>query len=349
MSQDYKYELALVIESYFAILSKIYQRDGKNTLLQVIVNATITVSEHWDDDWNGREVGHAVFLTVPENLYIQHVNDKTVIQSDIRTDLNQINTIHNEYISAVFLEFPKEIDSSWREQSGAMLTSRARVIQEKTQDRIWEPDCYRLFLSHKTEDKVETAKLKSSLRKYGVSCFVAHEDIHPTKEWQNEIENALFSMDALVALMTKDFHNSFWTDQELGVAIGRGVPVISVKLGRDPYGFIGKYQALKCSWEESPLEIAKLLMVNEKMKEAYIQALSTCSSFSDGNALADLLPHLNNLTAAQIATIITAYNTNGQVSSSYGFNGRKPRLYGDGLSAHLKRLTGKDYSDELSY
>lgn len=67
--------------------------------------------------------------------------------------------------------------------------------------------------------KKEAAALKDSLSIYGISCFVAHMDIHPTKEWQSEIENALSSMDSLVALMTKDFHNSLWTDQEIGFVL----------------------------------------------------------------------------------------------------------------------------------
>jgi len=43
-------------------------------------------------------------------------------------------------------------------------------------------------------------RLQSSLRRFGISAFVAHVDIDPTKEWQDEIEAALFSMDALAAI-----------------------------------------------------------------------------------------------------------------------------------------------------
>jgi hypothetical protein len=50
-----------------------------------------------------------------------------------------------------------------------------------------------LFLSHLASLKVTVGKLKLSLRKYAISGFVAHEDIDPTKEWQDEIEAALFS------------------------------------------------------------------------------------------------------------------------------------------------------------
>jgi len=37
-------------------------------------------------------------------------------------------------------------------------------------------------------------------------------------------------MDVLVAILTTGFRESHWTNQEIGVAIGRGVPVISVRL-----------------------------------------------------------------------------------------------------------------------
>jgi hypothetical protein len=65
---------------------------------------------------------------------------------------------------------------------------------------------------------IETAKLKEELGRFGVSAFVAHEDILATRKWQNEIENAHRSMDAFAALMTDDFHDSDWTDQEAGFA-----------------------------------------------------------------------------------------------------------------------------------
>ena len=65
-----------------------------------------------------------------------------------------------------------------------------------------------------------------------MSCFVAHVDIHPTKEWQDEIESALSSMDGFVALLTDKFHESDWTDQEVGFALARGVPIIAVRLKR---------------------------------------------------------------------------------------------------------------------
>jgi hypothetical protein len=94
-------------------------------------------------------------------------------------------------------------------------------------------------------DPVEKAtRLRDCLKPYGIQAFVAHEDIEPTKEWQGEIERALFSMDAFVSIHTVGFAKSIWTQQEIGVAIGRGVKTVALRMGEDPTGFISKHQAL---------------------------------------------------------------------------------------------------------
>ncbi|WIM06798.1 MAG: toll/interleukin-1 receptor domain-containing protein [Candidatus Nitricoxidivorans perseverans] len=135
------------------------------------------------------------------------------------------------------------------------------------------------FLSHKSEVKREVSELKDRLRLFGISCFVAHEDIHPTKAWQHEIENALASMDGFVALMTESFHESDWTDQEVGFAFARGVPMIAVRLGKDPYGFIGKFQGLSSTWSNSAEGIVKVLIKYDRMFSAYAEALRHCPNW----------------------------------------------------------------------
>jgi hypothetical protein len=117
---------------------------------------------------------------------------------------------------------------------------------------------FRLFISHLSKDKEEAWGVKACLEPYAILGFVAHEDIYPTLEWQQEIERALDSMDAFVALLTPGFSESVWTQQEIGVATGRGVKIISVRMGEDPTGFISKHQALAGAGR-SAQEIAKQL------------------------------------------------------------------------------------------
>jgi hypothetical protein len=270
------------------------------------------------------------------------VNEKSELQTEIRDGINKTHDIQNEFIDEVFFEMEVPEDHDWRKDSGLLITHK-RLIPDPVASRIWGKDGFRLFLSHKTEVKKETSALKDQLKKYGISSFVAHVDIQPTKEWLDEIENALHTMDSFVAILTNDFHDSLWTDQEVGFAFGRGVPIISLKLGKDPYGFIGKFQALSCSWETAPLEIAKILIKKEPMVNAYITAIQNCQQYEVGNNLSKLLAFIDKLSDHQVEKIITAFNENSQIRDSYGFNGKRPRYYGDGLVGHLQRLTNKSY------
>jgi hypothetical protein len=200
-----------------------------------------------------------------------------------------------------------------------------------------------VFLSHIAKVKKEAAQMKEQLALFGVSAFVAHADIKPTQRWQDEIKRALVSMDAFVALFTATFHKSYWTDQEVGFALARGVPLIAMKLGCDPYGFIAKYQALACGWEGAPLELVKLLIKHPRMLDAYINAVPECSSFDQGNKLAEVLPCIEALTREQAERLVSAFNKNNQLQGSYEFNGTKEWKFGPGLAAHLTRLTGKKH------
>jgi len=326
------------LERLLSALSKLYAAEGKRDLQELIVNSQTGLTIGWDyDNWNGGTYGHAVHLMVPEQIFVRVMRDTDVARNQIRDDLNKLNNLPNESVSEVFIEMEVGDLGEWRQQSGLLLPG-TRVVSEKAVNRIWEDGCFRLFLSHKTEAKKETAELKKSLRNYGISCFVAHEDIHPTEEWQNEIENALSTMDGFVAIMTPEFHESNWTDQEVGFAFARGVPIIALRLGRDPYGFIGKFQGLSSGWIGAPAAIAKLLIRNERMFPAFVKSIRECWGFDHGNRLAELLPEIERLNDQQINELIGAYNEGGQTSGSYGFNGTKPKQYGPGLAYHLNRL-----------
>lgn len=141
---------------------------------------------------------------------------------------------------------------------------------------FWKIGHFKLFISHLSSFKHKVGILKSELEKYGISGFVAHEDIEPTKEWQEEIEKGLFSMDALCAILMPGFKESNWTDQEVGIAIGRGILVIPIRKELDPYGFIGKYQGFQSVGKkihEVAEGIFEILIKNPKTRNNIINCL----------------------------------------------------------------------------
>lgn len=203
---------------------------------------------------------------------------------------------------------------------------------------------FNIFLSHLAKSKNETSMLKYQLEKFGICAFVAHEDIEPGLEWQQEIKKALWTMDGLIAVMTVEFHNSPWTDQEIGFALCRDLPIISVDLGCTPKGFINSRQALKCNWGDAPIKIISHLIDKQKMINSYITKVKNCSSFDEGNELALVLPIIKVLNDLQVKKLVNAFNRNHQLKGSYGFNGKHPNVHGKGLAFHLNRITNKKIS-----
>lgn len=88
------------------------------------------------------------------------------------------------------------------------------------------------FISHTSANKLRAAKLAEVLARYGVAGFVAHDAIEPTREWQTEIEKALATCDALCALVTSDFVESRWCDQEVGFVMARRKLIVPLSSAR---------------------------------------------------------------------------------------------------------------------
>jgi hypothetical protein len=143
----------------------------------------------------------------------------------------------------------------------------SKIAADANPPECWKDGTkFRLFISHIAKDKKLSVRLKDCLAQYGISGFVAHEDIRPTLAWQHEIEKALFAMEAMVAVHTKGFSASFWTQQEIGFALGRGIKVISLRMDEDPVGFVSKTQALSRGTrtaEQVSAEIVNLLQSDE--------------------------------------------------------------------------------------
>ena len=143
--------------------------------------------------------------------------------------------------------------------------------------KFWKSGHFKLFVSHISSFKVNVSHLKDALLPFGISSFVAHEDIEPTKEWMIEIEKALVSMDAMVALIIPGFHESNWTDHEIGIAIGKQKLVIPITKEIDPYGFLSKYQGFKANGKtigEVANSIFNILCNHEKTKNQILNVLT---------------------------------------------------------------------------
>lgn len=260
------------------------------------------------------------------------VSSRDLLTKDIELAQKNINRLVQNKASIV-------------ESTSSTSISEKQIINE----RIWNNSKLKVFFSHKSEYKAETAKLKEKLNEYGISCFVAHEDITPTLQWQEEIENALHTMDILVALMTEGFKDSDWTDQEIGFAVSKNILVIPVNLGQVPYGFIGKYQGLSTTWKDVDIKILQQLMQHQSMLEIFIDKVVTCPSYDKANKLSKLLPYIKQLSNKNILDLIDAFNSNNQLSDSHGFSGYDEENYGKGLVYYLNKHSNKNFDFDDDY
>lgn len=190
---------------------------------------------------------------------------------------------------------------------------------------MWEANHFKLFISHVSLQKDTAHGLKEALKQYQISTFVAHDDIEPTRQWQDEIEEALRSMDVLVALLTPGFHKSKWTDQEVGYAIGSGKLVIPLRLGADPHGFIGKFQGYTIKKDTPYTTIAKDLFqtiarhptTSRRMAGALTQRFEGACSWASAKSTMGLLEECLVIPEELLKRIEAAEKNNCQISDSW--------------------------------
>lgn len=198
---------------------------------------------------------------------------------------------------------------------------------------FWRKRMFRLFVSHLSLEKAFAAQLQEALLAYGISGFVAHNDIEPTLEWQTQIETALATADSLVALLHPAFHASNWTDQEIGFAMGRGLPVFSVRFGQDPYGFIGRFQGF-VGGGKTPEALARELFdtyrknkqTQKRMGEVLLNLFEDSSSFVAAKERIGYLEQLEVWDLSFVPRLEASAEANTQISGSWGVPDRAQAL-----------------------
>ncbi len=180
----------------------------------------------------------------------------------------------------------------------------------------------RVFLSYSSKDKEYAGQLKAELEERGLEAFLAHEDIEPTKEWEGVILENLKACDVFIPLLSVNFKESEWTDQETGVAVSEGKVIIPLKINVDPYGFIGKIQALKssASIQDSCEKIFNILRKSplfDRLRDTIIEIFVKSTSFEKAGENAESLKNIEPFSEDQINRIIKGFLENGQIC--YGF------------------------------
>lgn len=274
---------AEVIDTLRSIFA--YQQNAELSRLLRTARGRFEYSHY--DNWDGGIHIWNLLIEVPVPAYASLGSKQTEVETTLLTSLAYLNREHPDNpIQGVQL-LPLSPNGT---ANGHFMIPPDQDIQH-----LWLNGKFRLFLSHLSSDKILATDVKAALSLRGVDTFVAHEDIEPSKIWQAEIELALRSMHALAALITPGFHESKWTDQEIGWALGRGVLVIPIRIGGDPYGLMGKFQAVSGK-RNKPRSLAndltQILLTNTRtevdMRSSLLRGLSTAASEQAAQVLVEL-------------------------------------------------------------
>lgn len=341
-----KHYLPSKVNSYLRRLIAEYRLSEEHELLEIVSASKVYVNiSAAFDEWNGGMDGHDVKLFLPEGVIkkISLKNQEKItsrILDDIRICAGKFD---REYINQVLIEIEDEGDPEY--QQAAYLSQKPLVNPDSLD--IWKPNCIRVFISHRDTFKAEAQELSDYLLDYGVSAFVAHSSIEPMEKWQKVILQGLESMEIMLAFVTKDFHDSHWTNQEIGYALARDVPIISLKLdNQDPKGFIYETQAIKGTLGSVSAYLPMLYKVLSKklgnksrMQSSLLEAFVQSPNWDQARSRFEIMrEYVTELSDDEVDRIINAFSFNKALYDAIYLTNDYKRL-----QKYLNAATGKNY------
>jgi hypothetical protein len=304
------------IDSIIATLTRLYEIEGRQPEISLLHYSRYRLEQTEYDNWDGGTYYYSLIFEVPPELFASLGDAAEELENSILKRFQQSTKIYtHESLTRVML-----IPSL--EQTG-LKTTESSLLDRKA--KFWMKHHFRLFISHISEIKTQASELQKQLANFGISAFVAHEDIVPTKEWLIEIDLALNTMDAMVALLSPGFKESDWTSQEVGIGIGKNTLIIPVRLGLDPYGFIGRYQGYQ-GWDKKSPEIANAIfdilsrhnLTARKIATCLVSLLEKAWTWENARLYMGLIEKLPSLDKALVDRLSKAATSNIKVAEAHG-------------------------------
>ncbi len=176
-----------------------------------------------------------------------------------------------------------------------------------------------VFISYssKDEEKIDFDEIKSGLNLITFDSFIAPEDINLSQEWREKIFKQLNESSIAIAFLSKNFKESDFCSQELGIASHRNMQIIAISLDGTPsYGFFDVYQS-KDIEPLLDLQIQKAIVDNHSdiMIDILIKCLGEIEFGFDkcSRVLKLLEPHYEKFSEQQINNFMDMATTNNQI------------------------------------
>lgn len=323
-----------------------HEREHSEMLRQIISKSRFYVEvEVHSDNWDGGIYFHDLCVFAPrEVLKLVALDTQEKLREELKEALEVCSkSITDEFIRDVFIELGDRDDQRYRDSFSLDQGDEEEVEPEAL--ALWPSGHIRMFISHRDGDKKEAADLAEALEVYGISCFVAHDDIRPAKSWPKEIVHALKTMDVMLLFVTSGFHKSFWVNQEIGFALGRGTLIVPLKLSQtDPKGFAGSIQAVTGKIEYMQAAAKKVYSalleeddLRQRLQGALIRAFVESENFNVAiKRLREMEQRIESLSTDELNMIKRGFAENDQL---HGCN-----VVNWDLPVFLRRVTKKAHA-----
>ncbi len=186
----------------------------------------------------------------------------------------------------------------------------------------------RVFVSHSSEDRGMAVDLEKAMRELRMRPFLAHRDIEVGKSWREAIRKEIAKCDMLVALVTPNFRESEYTDQEVGAAWVLEKSILAVLAGKaEPTGFITDLQGARYDRNHPPNTAGEIMRFalseihgEERVVDMLTEMLAKSESPQEAEYLATILiteQIKHGLTVEQYKSIKSARRSNAHVDKSF--------------------------------
>lgn len=304
------------IESYLATAKELLKARNKNLAYDVL---TSSKCDYWIsglDNFNNRNISYYQFdMFCPIKLFVEIKDNGQLpfVTDAIKEAIDESAGCDDGFeVSDVQLAPSTDVDST--------------PIIANRELPFWEDGFFRVFISHAHEQENIANNLRQALRDFGITAFVAKNNIDPGDAWRDVIEKALFTSNALVAILTPKFHYSQWCQQEVGFGLGRNIFCLPLKKSEksNPVGIFGKCQALDVTRDKDAKIVAKKIFEsfssNGKTSNEYsmliVKLLLNSSDIEEAFHWGELLSNFKNTGTMSIRFLHDNYDKNAILQNS---------------------------------
>lgn len=142
----------------------------------------------------------------------------------------------------------------------------------------------------------------------------------------------------------------------MGYALGRGVPVFSVRFDMAPYGLFGKKQAFNGKGKDISTIAVELLdtyrkhpKTQDKVSDAIIEKFCNSNSFAEAKANCELVEQLVAWKSEYKTRLRGAVASNSQINGSWGVPDRIERLLASRDPDPPEPATAGSMDDEIPF